>query len=852
MYSKVKRAFENKYQILHEIKKGGFGIVYYGVDKKLNKPVAIKEIAPNLLEDPKYLDMFQEEALNIAKLSHNNIVHIYELIKTDRGHLYIVMEYIDGTDLEKIIRHTRRNKTRIPPRLAVHITAEICTALDYAHQRRDAFTNKPLNLVHQDISPSNIMISHYGSVKLIDFGIASVRRHHKDKKDNKLRGKIPYMAPEQLLSSNEADPRCDLFSLGLVLLETLTGERLFENQEELMTLGRNAKFYKKALKGKKISTPLVRILLKALDPDIERRYQNANHMYIDLLQYLISCNETGELMDDLAEYAGQFGEKQVGVPYETPIDGTSYYSKTPLSTTTTSSSSWENEAPEPRNGALSSALRPATAETDLRRKVQNKEPQVPIKAPKELAREEDDYLKTVIDVMRVERKDSKKKFIRIGFGLVLVALVFGIFDTANHWTRAGTWIYDSLFPPAIKIVSVPPNARLRLDGRPLAGRTPVAIKKISPGVHKLEVSLKNFKPMVKSVFVPREGDIEIQGENHKRDEQTYTFHFVSDVTINSTPPGADIIINGSKLSQQTPARIPWEAGNKMALTLELPGLEALTGYTLDTSAGFDQVDDRRLWDLSVYNDTYKKYVVTGTFRKRVRFRTSPPGASVVDLTEGESVVQARADGTLLLPVGTHTLQFRKTGFKSKTRVVDIDRAFDQVLQVILDRNVTFSSSVTGGAANEDLGATVTSIKANGRELLRAPRQTPFELSLPAVEHVAVFAKPGYSEETVALTATSHAISAKLSPAVTILGINVVDAITKAPISGAQVYYNSVENPQTLAIFLVETGALGKASGKMPPGTYTLKIRKPGYEPLDRMILANPGPTNLTFELSPEN
>ena len=107
--------------------------------------------------------------------------------------------------------------------LAVYIVSEICTALDYAHQRRDAFTNKPLNLVHQDISPSNIMISRYGNVKLIDFGIAAVRRHQKEKKDNKLRGKIPYMAPEQLIMGNHPDHRSDIFSLGLVLYESISG-----------------------------------------------------------------------------------------------------------------------------------------------------------------------------------------------------------------------------------------------------------------------------------------------------------------------------------------------------------------------------------------------------------------------------------------------------------------------------------------------------------------------------------------------------------------------------------------------------------------------------------------------------
>ena len=173
------KELEEKYRIVRKIKKGGFGIVYYGVHRKLNKPVAIKEISPTLLNEPKYLGMFQEEALNVAKLSHPNIVHIYDFLKTEDGHFFIIMEYIDGIDLAKILRHARKQASRIPYQLAVYIASEICKAVHYAHERHDPITNRNLNLVHQDISPSNIMISRLGEVKLIDFGIASVRRHQR-------------------------------------------------------------------------------------------------------------------------------------------------------------------------------------------------------------------------------------------------------------------------------------------------------------------------------------------------------------------------------------------------------------------------------------------------------------------------------------------------------------------------------------------------------------------------------------------------------------------------------------------------------------------------------------------------
>ncbi len=847
----VTRALDDKYQILREIKKGGFGIVYYGLDKKLNKPVAIKEIAPNLLDDPKYLDMFEEEALNIAKLSHNNIVHIYELKKTARDHLYIIMEYIDGTDLEKIIRQNKKNNTRIPAHMAVHIVAEICMALDYAHQRRDSFTNKPLNLVHQDISPSNIMISCYGGVKLIDFGIASVRRHHKDKKDDKLRGKIPYMAPEQLLGSKEADPRSDLFSLGLVLLEALTGDRLFQSQEELITQGRNAKFFKKALKGKKITTPLVRILLKALDPDIEKRYQSANHMYIDLLQYLISCNETGELMDDLADYVTQFEKDQPTFPLtptpETPVDLSSYLSTTQISVP--AAASWQVSGNTPSaNGGLSAALRPAHTETSLRT---DRPPKHPVESPQENSSEVEDNLKTIIDVIRIGESDYRKKFTKIAAMLLLAGIGFMILDTVNRWTMLGVWLFDTLFPPAIEIVTVPPHAQVELDGRPLAGQTPLAIEKISPGVHRLQISLAGYRPLVKSVFVPRQGDIEVQGENRGQQDRTYTLHFVSDVTVDSNPPGADIIINGKQFSQKTPAVIPWQSGSRMGIELRWPGFEPLRGYVLDTVSGYDEVEDRRLWHLEVYNDAYKKYHVTGNFRKRVNIIASPRNVEVIDLGTNQRVGTLGTDKELYLGAGPQRLEFSKVNFKSKILQLQVDADFNETVRVILEREVRFSAR-SPESGEKDVGALVTSIKANGREYLRTPRRTPFGLSLPATAHTVIFEKQGYRRQAASLDEETRSLSVQLESLATVLDIEVVDALTNSPVTNAQIYYNSVENPQTLALFLDETDLTGGATGKLTPGNYTFKIRKRGYVDLDKVLLTRPGQMNLAFKLSPIN
>jgi len=515
-----------------------------------------------------------------------------------------------------------------PPHLAVYIVAEICMALDYAHQRRDTFTNKPLNLVHQDISPSNIMISRFGNVKLIDFGIATVRRHRKEKKDNKLRGKIPYMAPEQLIMGNHPDHRSDIFSLGLVLYESITGERLFTSQEEIITAGKNPKWFKKALRGKRIQPALAKILFKALEIDLTKRYQTANHMYIDLLQYLISCNETGELMDDLAQYLSeQFSSHQSpinspGTNY-TPTANTydsSHYSYTPESNDL---NHWDhnqydlNEPISPPYSKPKTPPKPSNFSKHLMAAPQKFQSNY---QTLEFDIEGEEELKTVIDVIRISARNYKKRIIQFCFGIFLALITFAVFDIIYGWTKTGIWIYDLLFPPAIEIKTIPANAIIYLDEVPVKGRTPLSIDKISPGVHKLDLALEGYKTIVKSLFVPREGAIKVQGEAEVN-SRAYLFRFSTEIEIKSDPANADVFINGVRFNQKTPCNLSWDVGTPLSISLEIPGFEKLTEYSLNTVEGYDEVEDRRFWDLKVFNDDYIKYSITGIFRKHVVIET---------------------------------------------------------------------------------------------------------------------------------------------------------------------------------------------------------------------------------------
>jgi len=847
MTPNTNKTLDDKYEIIHEIKKGGFGIVYYGVDKKLNKPVAIKEIASNLLDDPKYLDMFQEEALNIAKLSHNNIVHIYELKKLANGHLFIIMEYIDGIDLEKVIRNLKKEQKVLPAHLAVFIISEICMALDYAHQRRDAFTNKPLNLVHQDISPSNIMISRFGGVKLIDFGIASVKRHqHKEKKDNKLRGKIPYMAPEQLLMGNHPDHRSDLFSLGLVLYEALTGERLFNSQEEVLAAGKNAKLFRKTLKNRKISGALFKIISRALEIDISRRYQSANHMYIDLLQYLISCNETGELMDQLAEHVSeQFEARTPPSEFTHAISSTSDSLSQP-SPTNSYMNSWESgglvaHQPLP-NPELSQPLLADKFDQTQFNTISTMELDA-----------EDEDLKTVIDVIRISASTHKKKFV-MGFLTIFMALIFfAVLDTMNGWTQVGVRMYDWIFPPAIEVQSVPPNAQVYLDGHPLQGRSPLQIEEISPGAHKLELRLDGYKPIVKSVFVPRRGKIQVQGVTGQEDSHRYLFRFNTQIEITSRPANADVYVNGILYSQKTPCAITWEAGMPFSLELRKPGFRRLTGYSLNTVEGYDEVDDRRFWHLNVLFNDYTKYAISGVFAKDVTIATVPDGVEVIDIDTNRSLGRATRNRIFLLPAGTHNFELQKQNFISKRVQIVVDENSPSRIKAILSRRVQFTVKDKTNPTGKDIGATLISLKTGRNEYLRNSRRTPTELTLPAYNFQAVFSKAGYRSKQVSIAPGMHNVQITLEPLPTDIKITVVDALTEEVVQDAKIQYNWLDRPRPQDVAFQVTDVSGQSRGTLAAGNYVFRIIKAGYNTETRNVIARAGEAlSYVVELYPAN
>ncbi len=278
-----------KYLLLQKVAVGGMAEIYkaktYGVDG-FEKELAIKRILPHCSADKDFVNMLVDEAKLSVLLSHANIVQVYDLGKVGDDY-YISMEFINGVNLRDIINSCREVKRTLPTEIAVYIASEICKGLDYAHRKTDS-QNRPLGIVHRDISPQNILLSYEGEVKVGDFGIAKAAMNISHTMAGILKGKIAYMSPEQAMGK-AIDSRTDIFSTGILIYEMLTGQKLFtgESQFEVLKKIRTMHITAEDLPDS-VPEALKPILAKTLAYEPEERVQHAGDLQIELTKHLYS------------------------------------------------------------------------------------------------------------------------------------------------------------------------------------------------------------------------------------------------------------------------------------------------------------------------------------------------------------------------------------------------------------------------------------------------------------------------------------------------------------------------------------------------------------------------------------
>ncbi len=278
-----------KYLLLDRINVGGMAEVFlaksFGVEG-FERILAIKKILPTMVEDEEFISMFIDEARIAVQLNHPNVVQIHELGKHEE-HYFIAMEYLSGRDLRLVLDATKKRKQLLSIPQAVFLAQKICEGLDYAHRKKDP-QGRELHIVHRDVSPQNVLISYDGEVKLIDFGIAKAQGRLQKTQAGILKGKFGYMSPEQVRGL-PIDRRSDIFAVGVILYEMLTGERLFVGESDFSTLEkvRNAEVLPPRQFNEEIPEALEKVMLRSLAREPEERYQWASDMAEELTRFSV-------------------------------------------------------------------------------------------------------------------------------------------------------------------------------------------------------------------------------------------------------------------------------------------------------------------------------------------------------------------------------------------------------------------------------------------------------------------------------------------------------------------------------------------------------------------------------------
>ncbi len=283
-----------RYQVIRRLGTGGMAEVFLarargaeGIDKLL----VVKRVLPSFARNPKFVAMFTAEAQVAVRLNHPNIVQVYAFEQM-RDEFLLSMEYVDGLDLGRLAAAARREGRRLPAALAAYVCMEVAKGLDYAHKRRDE-EGRPLEIVHRDVSPQNILLSHEGGVKVADFGIAKARLVSEE--TGVIKGKFAYMSPEQA-GGRSVDRRSDVYSLGVVLAELLMNRPMHQGYKGLEVLERvregRVVFPREV--DPSVPTELDAIVRRALAFDPEDRFQSARSMASELAFYLHGLEEPVE------------------------------------------------------------------------------------------------------------------------------------------------------------------------------------------------------------------------------------------------------------------------------------------------------------------------------------------------------------------------------------------------------------------------------------------------------------------------------------------------------------------------------------------------------------------------------
>ncbi|MFH1874107.1 MAG: serine/threonine-protein kinase [Pseudomonadota bacterium] len=519
-----------KYYLIEKIAVGGMAEIYkaktFGVDG-FEKLLCIKRILPHCAADKDFITMLTDEAKLSVRLSHANIVQVFDLGKIGDDY-FIAMEFINGINLRDVMYRCRELSKPIPQDIAVYIISEVCKGLDYAHNRRDDSTGQPLNIVHRDISPQNILLSYEGEVKIVDFGIAKAAMNISHTMAGVLKGKIAYMSPEQAMGKT-IDCQTDIFSTGILLYEMLTNAKLFtgESQFEVLKKIRSARVDVKSLPDT-IPDKLKAVVAKALAYNTQDRYQNAGDLQLDLTKHLYS-SYVDFSPRKLAAFVKEIFQEELKKEQVRRAQEASLESQT-------ASMSIDEGAKQVdivhRDISEREALEKEALEEATDKRIVQKPKPIPKPKPE----------------IRAKPKKGNSFLKAATVLLVLAGVGYGLYKyvpAMRFWEKPAEEIVIGL----AKISSQPPGAKILLDGQDTKMTTPAELKDLEINkVYTLRLEKQGFQPLEESLKVASTEPLNL----------SLTLTSIVDkglINIITEPPGAAILLEGKTTGKLTPSTL---------------------------------------------------------------------------------------------------------------------------------------------------------------------------------------------------------------------------------------------------------------------------------------------------------
>jgi len=546
-----------QYYLIEKIAQGGMAEIFKGLSYDLHgikKTVVIKKILPHIAASKEFIDSLIDEAKIAVTLSHGNIAQTYDLGKVGDDY-FMVMEFVDGKSLSLIHKRLLANGKLVPIPILCHFMSDVLSGLDYMHRRTDEHGH-PSHIVHRDISPQNLIVTYSGTVKIIDFGIAKSAFKISTTDSGILKGKFSYMSPEQA-RGDPLDHRSDIFSLGIIFHEMLTGKRLFktdDNRETLRNVRRTKIEPPSAFRGD-IPDELNRIVMKALAKDRRHRYAFASDMRDDLLKFLsatqpdFKSSDAGTFVADLFrdEIAKSVSEEEELKTPQMIIDRTS--------SALTDESQFEDTGrakitPDMKEFFLEEEAMPETTEAET------PEQAVPgLAVVEEIAEEK---------APGFNWQSWIKKRVSIIFSLFTMVMVVILF-VYSRGQKISTPVEAT--KAQLMITTDPPDTRLTIDGHVIGQNSPM-------NVPDIDVDREHEIVAERNGYTHQKLKMRLQSGEFRTIEITLAKAVVTKCTliISSTPPGATVFIDDGETPYRTPTTITDIAtGKRHTLGLFLDG-----------------------------------------------------------------------------------------------------------------------------------------------------------------------------------------------------------------------------------------------------------------------------------------